>query len=171
MWVKVAIVSGALLFPVLALAKQDTIKDPDGKTIAVILDCNSCKEPQKGKTCDTGVESGYFNGAACGKCLMDSNYGTRIAYGYDLHLVGKIVDTEGQPLGDKFVRLFLPNTWTVRTRTSADGVFHLTLGATVERKGKAVTVQLGDHTMRKDSTAPYYALYMLPETHKPCAPK
>ncbi len=169
MRMKVSIVLGALLLPVVALAKQqDVVKEPGGKTIAVILDCNSCKDPKKSKSCENGAEQGYFNGASCGKCLMDSNYGTRIPYAYDLSFTGKIVDQNGKPVGNKFVRLFLPNTWTVKTKTTDDGVFRLMLGATVERKGRTITVDLGTRTMSRDSKAEYYALYMLPEVYKPC---
>ena len=72
---------------------------------------------------------------------------------------------------NKFVRLYLPNTWTVRTRTADDGLFRLLLGATAERKGKAQVVKLGDRVMPKDSKAGEYALFMMPENYKPCAPQ
>ena len=50
--------------------------------------------------------------------------------------MGHLKDENGQPLKGNFVRLYLPNTWTVRTRTDDDGLFRLLLGATAERKGK-----------------------------------
>jgi len=167
MRMKVLVALCTLFLPGLALAK-DVVKDPGGNTIAVILDCNSCKEPKKGKACETGAEEGYLDGTGCGKCLMDSNYGTRIPYAYDIHFAGRLVDENGKPLSGKFVRIFLPNTWSVRTRTGDDGTYRLMLGATLERKGPAITVDLGTRTMKKDSKAPYYSLFMLPEVYKPC---
>ena len=83
--------------------------------------------------------------------------------------MGYLKDENGQPLKGKFVRLYLPNTWTVRTRTLDDGLFRLLLGATAERKGKGLVIKLGDRTMRKDSKAAEYALFMLPPNYKQCA--
>lgn len=150
-------------------AAQDAVKDPDGNTLAVIVDCNSCQDPSAGARCESGVDNGFNDGKPCGKCLLDANFPTRIPYPYDLQFFGYLKDENGQPLKGKFVRLYLPNTWTVRTRTTDDGMFRLLLGATAERKGKALSIKLGDRTMRKDSKAAEYALYMLPENYKPCA--
>lgn len=144
------------------------VKDPDGNVLAVVVDCNTCKDPAKGKDCATGAENGFNGGKACGKCLLEANYPTRIPYAYDLQFVGKLLDESGEPLKGKFVRLYLPNTWTVRTRTIDDGTFRLLLGATVERKGKAQIIELGNRTMAKDSKAGEYAMFMLPEHYKPC---
>lgn len=156
----------ACALPALAV---DEVKDPEGKTLALILDCNSCADPAKGKSCATGVESGFLDGKACGKCLLDANFPTRIQYPYDLQFLGYLKDENGQPLKGRFVRLFLPNTWTVRTRTLDDGLFRLLLGATAERKGKGLVIKLGDRVMAKDSKAPEYDLFMMPPTYKPCA--
>jgi hypothetical protein len=168
-------VMGAFLVIGLALAApasatQDVVKDPDGNTLAVIVDCNSCADPAKGADCAGGAENGFNAGKACGKCLLDANFPTRILYGYDLQFMGYLKDEQGQPLKGKFVRLYLPNTWTVRTRTGDDGLFRLLLGATSERKGKTQVIKLGDRTVRADSKAAEYALFMLPENFKPCAP-
>lgn len=160
-----------LLATALPAVAQDLVKDPDGNTLAVVLDCDSCEKPAKGKSCETGVESGFFDGKQCGKCLLDANFPTRIPYAYDLQFIGYLKDEKGQPLKGKFVRLYLPNTWTVRTRTLDDGMFRLLLGATAERKGKGLVIKLGDRTMRKDSKAPEYALFMLPSNYKPCPAK
>jgi hypothetical protein len=154
-----------------AHAASDVVKDSDGNTLAVIVDCNTCQDPAKGKNCETGTDVGFSDGKPCGKCLLDANFPTRIPYGYDLQFLGYLKDENGQPLKGRFVRLFLPNTWTVRTRTLDDGMFRLLLGATAERKGKGLVIKLGDRTMRKDSKAAEYALYMLPPDFKPCAPK
>jgi hypothetical protein len=159
-----------LAFAMPAPAATDPVKDPDGGTIAVVFDCNSCKDG-KGKTCETGAEAGFSDGKACGKCLLDANFPTRIPYAYDLQFVGYLKDENGQPLKGKFVRLYLPNTWTVRTRTGDDGMFRLLLGATVERKGKGIVINLGDRMMHKDSKAAEYALFMVPAQYKPCTAK
>lgn len=161
-----AVVAGASV----AWAGQDDVKDTEGKTLAVILDCNSCQDPKAGKNCEAGAEKGFAAGKGCGKCLLEANYPTRIQYPYDLQFIGYLKDENGQPMKGKFVRLYLPNTWTVRTRTLDDGMFRLLLGATAERKGKGVVVKLGDRTMRSDSKASEYALFMMPEDYKPCAP-
>lgn len=149
-------------------AAQDLVKDPDGKTLAVVVDCNTCKNPGAGERCETGTDDGFNDGKPCGKCLLDANFPARIPYPYDLQFTGYLKDETGQPMKGKFVRLYLPNTWTVRTRTADDGMFRLLLGATAERKGKALTIKLGDRVMRKDSKASEYALFMLPENYKPC---
>jgi hypothetical protein len=158
----------SVLVPQVALAGQNEVKDKDGTTWAVILDCSSCKSGN-GSECVTGVEKGFHDKAKCGACLLESNFGTRIGYPYDLHVVGKLKDEKGEPLKNKFVKLFLPNTWTVRTRTSEDGTFRLLLGATLERKGdKPLLVDIGEHTMRSNSTAENYALFMMEPKYKPC---
>ena len=154
-----------------AYGASDLVKDPDGKTMAVILDCNSCQDPSTGKNCESGVENGYYDGKPCGKCLLDANFPTRIPYAYDLQFLGTLKDESGQPLKGRFVRMYLPNTWTVRTRTMDDGLFRLLLGATVERKGKGLVIKVGDRTMNKDSKLAEYSLFMLPPDYKPCAAK
>ena len=166
-------IGAVVLFAAVALAlpahaTSDPVKDPEGKTLAVVVDCNSCQDPAKGKDCEGGIDGGYFDGQPCGKCLLDANFPTRIPYPYDLQFMGYLKDENGQPLKGKFVRLYLPNTWTVRTRTLDDGLFRLLLGATAERKGKGLVIKLGDRTMRKDSKAAEYALFMLPPEYKKC---
>jgi hypothetical protein len=160
-----------LAFAVPASAASDPVPDPEGNTLAVVVDCNSCQDPAKGKSCETGVENGFNDGKGCGKCLLDANFPTRIPYPYDLQFIGYLKDENGQPLKGKFVRLYLPNTWTVRTRTLDDGMFRLLLGATADRKGKGLVIKLGDRTTRSDSKAAEYALFMLPPQYKPCAAK
>lgn len=171
MWMKTVITFSlsALLLPAMVSAKSAVLKDPDGKSIAVVMSCSSCKG-EKGEQCITGVEDGFNGEAACGQCAMKSNFGTRISYAYDVLIMGNLKDEKGEPVRGRFVKLFLPNTWTVRTRTGDDGLFRLLLGATAERKGKPLVVQLGDLKTTKDSKAEYYALFMVPEDHKPCAP-
>jgi hypothetical protein len=149
-----------------AAARQDVIKGPDGKTIAVIYDCSSCKT-KGGAECTGGSESGFHDGKVCGKCLVDANFGTRIGYANDLLISGYLKDAEGKPIAGRYVKLSLPNTWNYRTRTAADGLFRLMLGATLEREGELIRVELGDRTGRQGEASDYM-LYMLPEDHKPC---
>jgi hypothetical protein len=153
-----------------AAASQDAVKDPEGNTLAVVIDCNSCEDSKTAKGCETGVDKGFNDAKPCGKCLLDANFPTRIPYPYDLQFSGHLKDENGQALKGKFVRLYLPNTWTVRTRTLDDGTFRLLLGATAERKGKGLHINLGDRVMRSDTKTSEYALFMLPENYKPCTP-
>jgi hypothetical protein len=156
--------------PVVAQAKQDLVKDPKGKTLAIILDCNSCKAEQ-GKDCQGGRESGYSDGADCGQCLLEANFGTRIGYPYDLHIVGKLKDEAGKPLANRFVQVSLPNTWRIRTRTLDDGAFRLMLGATLPKakSDDLIVVDLGTRTMSSSGDATQYSFFMLQDGHKPCA--
>ena len=157
------------LVPATARAAQDLIKDSQGKTLAILFDCNSCKDG-KGKNCRMGAESGFNEGEACGQCMLDANFGSRIGYPYDLHIYGKLQDAAGKPLPGKFVSVSLPNTWRIRTRTLADGRFRVMLGATMPKQTdkKLLAVDLGVRTL-SDPKAEQYSLYMLQEGYKPCA--
>lgn len=161
------IISVLLLFAGPAGARQDVIKDAEGKTIAVVYDCSSCKTADDGGECTTGVENGFHDGKPCGKCLLEANFGTRIGYAQDLLISGYLKDGDGKPIKGRYVKLALPNTWNYRTRTLDDGQFRLMLGATLDRKGDPVRANLGERTESKSGTADYM-LYMLPEDHKPC---
>jgi hypothetical protein len=159
------------LVAVAAQAKQDLIKDPKGKTLAIIQDCSSCKD-EKGKDCMAGKEAGYSGGADCGQCLLEANFGTRIGYPYDIHIVGKVMDETGKPLGSRFVQVSMPNTWRIRTRTMDDGSFRLMLGATLpkEKASDLIVVDLGTRTMASTSEkSSQYSFFMLQDGHKPCA--
>lgn len=151
-----------------AFAAEQKVVDPKGNTIGLILDCNSCKNPEEGENCAGGVQDGFHEGKPCGQCLLSANYGTRMLYAYDLYFSGALQQPDGSPLADEFVRLFLPNTWTVRTRTDEKGAYRLVLGATQERAGSQVEIDLGSRKRRKTEGAPDYALYMLPENYKEC---
>lgn len=164
-WMVSLLALGLLIAP--AYATQNAIQSPDGKTLALILDCDSCRDAKTESACKTGVENGYHDSAACGQCLVVSNYGTRIPYGYDLQIFGHIKDENGKPLSGKFVKLLLPNSWTMRTRTTDDGMFRLMLGATSDRQGGPIKVELGDRTMSAAQTGDYL-LYMMPPNYKPC---
>lgn len=161
----------ALCCAVPASASEKKVSDGNGKTIAVILDCNSCKDEGKGKNCISGVTDGFNDGKRCGACLLESNYGARLLYSSDIQILGTLKKPDGSAMAEDFVRLYLPNTWTVRTRSSKDGLFRLLLGATQERQGERILVRLGDRVRTPQPDAgeqPDYALYMLPEDYKPC---
>jgi len=167
-WMAAAVVFAMLAGRVEAF--EHVFKDPDGgETLAVIIGCNDCKSGQ-GEGCDDGTEAGWRDGKPCGKCLIESNYGTTVRYPYDLHVVGILTDAGGKPVKDRFVKLFLPNGWGVRTRTMENGSFRMTLGATVERKRKEpVIIDIGTHVdSTKGDDDAHFAMYMLPESHKPC---
>lgn len=153
-----------------ALGARDALKGPDGKTLAVVLDCNSCKAG--GDKCFGGLEDGFHEGSRCGQCLIKANYGKGIPLASDVIILGKLKDEDGNPVTGKFVRLFLPNTWSVRTRTSDKGTFILRLGPSGRRQSKKpLSLDLGERRIGKDSKAGTYVLFMLPEDYKPCAPE
>jgi hypothetical protein len=158
-------------FAVAAQAKQDLVKDPKGKTLAVIQDCSTCKDEQ-GKDCVAGKETGYSGGADCGQCLLEANFGTRIGYPYDVHIVGKLKDETGKPMGNKFVQVSLPNTWRIRTRTQEDGSYRIMLGATLPKAKSTdlLVVDLGTRTMPStEGSAGQYSLFMLQDGYKACS--
>lgn len=168
MWVMGLLAGLFLMLGHPAMAAQDALKDPDGKTLAVLVDCSTCAAAKKGARCETGTGSGYQDGAPCGQCLMTANSRVRIPVAYDVTITGHLKDEKGQPVKGKFVKLYTP-TFGVRTRTTDEGQFFLRLGASEERKGtKPILQDLGTRVMRSDSKATEYALFMLPETHKPC---
>ncbi len=151
---------------VTAGATEQKIVDADGKVIGIVLDCNSCKNG-KGDDCVGGVTDGYHDGKRCGQCLIESNFGVKLLYATDLELTGSMLSTSDQPLVEQFVRLYLPNAWTVRTRTHEKGEYRLMLGATLDRNGQPLKIALGTRRLPK-LTEKDYALYMLPEGYKPC---
>ena len=154
----------------LAAGGTQPIKDPDGKTFAQVVVCDSCQSTTDGskKHCDTGIEDGWLNGNPCGKCMLSENVGRFVNYPYDLHFSGKLVDAAGAPVKTRFVKLFLVNGWTVRTRTGDDGVFRMSLGATQNRKSqKPLVFDLGTFVDSAKRTE-YYALYFMPESYKSC---
>ncbi len=150
----------------IAVSESKTVKDSEGNVYAVIVDC-----PQPDPTYG-GAEEGTIGPDRCGECLIQANWGAALKYPYDLLVKGTLVDEGGKPLKGKMIQFFLPNGWTVKTRSADNGFFRIILGAIGERKGKdALTTDIGTIKMRSDSKAAYYALYMMPENFKPCAEK
>jgi hypothetical protein len=146
------------------------IKGTDGETWAMLVQCNSCSSPG-GKKCHAGAEEGFLNGQPCGKCMIVENYGARFSYPYDLHLTGKLVDAQGKPIKDRFVKIFMANGWNIRTRTSEAGTYRLMLGATAERKSATpLVIDLGTRADAPADNKDFYAMYLLPEGYKACPP-
>jgi hypothetical protein len=147
------------------------VKTAAGQVLGTMLFCNDCKNPG-GKGCFTGAEDGWLKGERCGQCLVDANHDTILRYPVDIHVVGKLVNGKGEPVKDRFVKLFLPNGWGVRTRTIEGGTFRLMLGATAERESKTpLIVDVGSRVDSVKDNDPYYAIFMMPIPHKPCAAK
>ena len=106
----------------------------------------------------------------CGSCLLKSNWGTTIKYTQDLHFIGKLVDESGAPVKNRFVKMFLPNGWKVRTRSSDSGNFRMMLGATDERTShEPLLIDLGTHVDSEKANDLHYAFYLLQKDYKPCA--
>ena len=144
------------------------VKDTDGTTLAVVVVCNDCQAGE-GTSCYTGAEEGWLDGKPCGKCLLHSNFGAVVKYPYDLQIAGTLTDPNGNPVKNRFVKAFLPSGWTIRTRTSEQGTFRLLLGATAERKStKPLVADIGTRIDTQTAKDPYYAIFLLPASYKPC---
>jgi len=139
----------------------------------VIVDClqsDSGKVQGKDAAAYGGSEESVIGADHCGKCLIDANWGTFLRYPYDLHIKGTLLDDGGKPVENMMVEFFLPNGWTIKTRTSKTGYFRILMGATEERLSKEpLVLDVGTRRMKKGSKMPYYAIYMMPDPFKPCA--
>ena len=150
----------------IAVSESNKVKDSEGNVYAVVIDC-----PQSDPTFG-GAEDGTIGPDRCGECLVEANWGTMLKYPYDLLIKGTMVDGAGQPVKSQMIHFFLPNGWTVKTRSADNGFFRILLGATGERKSKEpLTTDIGTKKIHKDSKAPFYAMYLMPENFKPCAEK
>ena len=146
------------------------IKDPNGNTLAVVVNCDSCKTASEGKgtPCVAGADDGWLDGQPCGRCLLAANAQQGLMFGYDIHIVGKLVDGAGNPLKERFVKMFTPAGWSMRARTTDDGSFHFIMGATAERKSQSpVLSDVGTHADTAKGT-PYYTFFLLPESFQQC---
>lgn len=152
------------------LRNEVEIRDADGKLYAIAVICSDCKEDGKA-SCAPGALDGWVDGKPCGSCLVKSNAQTLIKYPYDLHFTGKLVDKDGNPVTNRFVKMLLPNGWGVRSKSSATGTFRLMLGATEDRKGtKPIVTSLGDRldlTSGKDDEQ--FTIYLMPPDYTPCS--
>ena len=168
-----AVLWGTSTISVAAAPDELPVKDGDGKTVGLVVQCNTCRSTAESskKGCYAGAENGWLNGKPCGMCMVKENATTSLKHPYDLHLIGKLVNEAGEPLKDRFVKLFLPNGWTVKTRTSEQGTFRLMLGATQERTSRAAVVtDLGQRIDSRPDGGGHYTLLLLPESYKSCPP-
>lgn len=150
---------------------QYPVTGADGNTYAVVVVCNTCRTASAAATkqCHPGVEHGWIGTHPCGECLLRANPNARLAYPYDLHFTGTLVDAKGHPLKERFVKLFTTNGWNVRTRTDDKGMFRLRLGATLDRKSpKPLITNLGMHVDLIDGKDANYAMYLVPKGYQPC---
>ena len=150
----------------ITISESNKVKDTDGTVYAVVVDCPG-SDPTYG-----GAEEGKIGPDSCGQCLVESNWGTMLKHPYDVIIKGTMLDESGQPIKNQMIHFFLPNGWTVKTRSAENGYFRILLGATAERKSKEpLQTDIGTKKTHKDSKAPFYAMYLMPENFKPCAEK
>lgn len=167
----VSIIAATMATEVIAAGGTQPITDPEGKTFALVVSCDACKagSERSAKPCEAGAEEGWLNGQTCGKCMLTANAQQPFDYAYDMHIMGKLVDGAGAPVKERFVKMFVPSGWSMRSRTTDDGMFHFMVGATAERKSQSPVVRdLGTYTDAAKGS-PYYALFLLPESYQPCA--
>lgn len=145
------------------------VRGKDGKVWAEVVLCNDCQNPTQ-PGCYDGAESGWWNGRPCGKCFVEKNYGKLVSIPYDVHFVGVLVDDKGQPVKERFVKLFYQNGWGHRTSTQKDGNFRIITAATGDRQAKEpIVVDLGRLVdQQKDGNDRYFALFLLAPDHTPC---
>jgi len=168
----IGILVAVLAGPALASPQRTEIDvpNPDGTLAAKVVVCNDCKDPAEGKECASGAAEGWRDGKPCGSCLLQANWGVLIEYAYDVHIAGTLVDSHGRPVSERFVKMFLPNGWSVRTRTLEDGTFRMILGATLERKASTpIVVDVGERVDSVQGEDPHYTIYFLPADYKPCS--
>lgn len=142
-----------------------------GEVVAKVVVCNDCKEPQAQSKdpCDAGAIDGWRNGEPCGSCLVAANWGVLVEYAQDVHVNGTLVDRAGAPVVGRFVKMSMPNGWSVRTRSADDGTFRLMLGATLERQDKKpIVVDVGSWVDSEHGDDPNFQLYLLQPGYKPC---
>jgi hypothetical protein len=88
-----------------------------------------------------------------------------------LLFTGELVDEKGEPVKQRFVKVFIANGWSIRTRTSDEGKYRLMLGAIGERKSSTpLAIDLGKRVDTTSDDSPYYAMYLLPPGYTPCPP-
>jgi hypothetical protein len=164
---------GAVAIAPAALAADSVaLKDENGKVLAVAVVCNECKagDKQDGKKCYDGATEGWLEDQRCGDCLLESNWGVLIRYPRDLWVTGRLLKDDGQPAAKHYLKMFLPNGWSVRTQTKDDGTFRMKLGATIEReKGETLVINIGDRVDRLRSGNEQFSLYLMPDAYNQCA--
>lgn len=172
-WILVATTLASCIAASTTLARDPVpVRDKAGKVWAEVVVCNDCKTAGE-SGCYEGAEVGFLNGRPCGKCFVDKNYGKMVPIPYDVHYVGTLVDPNGAPVKERFVKLFVQNGWGHRTATRPDGGFRIITGATGERKSnEPIVVDLGRMVdQQKDATDRYFSLFLLSPDHTPCDPQ
>jgi hypothetical protein len=172
MWWSVAIGAALLASASHAapLNNEIVLKDGDDRVLAVAVLCNECQTTSADKSCHEGAIDGYLNGKPCGSCLLESNWGVLIRYPRDLSVVGRLMKDDGQPAKKHYVKMFLPNGWSVRTQTREDGNFRMNMGATAEReKGDPLVIDIGERVDRVHSGEDQFSIYLMPAAYNPCA--
>lgn len=161
------VVSAPMAQAKIPVSDEMKVKDSEGNVFAVVVDCPR-SDPTFG-----GSQEGTIGPDRCGQCLIESNWGTMLKYPYDLHIKGMLLDENGEPVAQQMIQFFLPNGWTVKTRSADTGYFRILLGATAERKSPdPLTTDIGTKKMSKQrDKSDIYALYLMPESFKPCAEK
>ena len=173
MWWSVAIGAAALasVSHATPLNNEVLLKDGDGKVLAVAVLCNECQTnpTDSSKTCHSGAVDGYLDGKPCGSCLLESNWGVLIRYPRDLSVIGRLVKDNGEPAKKHYVKMFLPNGWSVRTQTREDGHFRMNMGATAEReKGDPLVIDIGEWSDSEHSGENQFSIYLMPASYNPC---
>lgn len=175
MRMQASIVGASLLLVTAAWAAPERseieVQNAEGTVLGKLVICADCKDPAaKGAAeCAEGAVEGWREGTVCGSCLLRSNWGVLIEYDRDIHINGKLIAPDGNPVGNRFVKLFMPNGWSVRTRTAGDGTFRLMLGATLQRKGgEPFVVDIGRRVDSVVGTDEHFGLYFLPPNYKSC---
>jgi len=152
-----------------AASSEQPIKDDDGHTMAVLVVCNDCSGAVDSAKCRDGADRGFVGDKVCGQCLVKANSDAHFDYPYDLHVTGKLVDGEGNPVKNRFAKLFLANGWSVKTRTGNDGSFRLMLGAIGDRKSQTpVVTDAGTRVDAQKAHPDSFALYLMPDKYQPC---
>ena len=170
--VAVSVCSWAAIAVAAPLRDEIEVRDAEGTIYGKVVICNDCKTPTDGgkKPCHPGAADGWMDDKPCGSCLLKSNADTLIMYPYDLAITGKLVDRDGNSVAKRFVKMFLPNGWGVRSRTSDKGSFRLLLGATDKRKGShAIEVDLGKRIDSITEVDESFSLFLMPVDYKPCS--
>ena len=162
----VAITSAAHAAPV-----EVSLKDENGKVLAVAVVCGECKAGEQGsKKCYDGATKGWLGDKPCGDCLLESNWGVLIRYPRDLAVIGRLVKEDGQPAAKHYVKMFLPNGWSVRSQTKEDGTFRMKMGATAERvKGETLILDVGDRVDKLRSGTEQFSFYLMPDAYNSCS--
>lgn len=170
-WWILALGAAAIASAAQATPVEVPLKDENGKVLAVAVVCSECKAgEQDSKKCYDGATKGWLGDKPCGDCLLESNWGVLIRYPRDLSVIGRLVKEDGQPASKHYIKMFLPNGWSVRSQTKEDGTFRMKMGATAEReKGDALVLDVGDRLDKSRTGNEQFSFYLMPDAYNSCA--